>query len=288
MKKPHPHILTAREALQAYGGHVKYFESTEKLSDLLKLSGKKANNILACCASGDQALTLLGALKVSGFLYAFDANPAQLFLLAGKALFLADQKKSPFVSSFEDLEAKYPGVISRLPADLRRVDKLYNISKKKFQLMPEAFHQKFIFQSDNGMYSSRPPFWSNDKKFTSGIKANIHKLRFLHSDLFYVDQWFGRNSLDLIYLSDISLMAVTPFYMTKISSLVSLLTSEGIILGHSDNGEQYLSQGQSVIDVLRKKSKILGLEVFGNRGNLWGLRKKKNAVLAKKGMHGHD
>ena len=56
-----------------------------------------------CCAGGDQCLTVMGAAKTLKNIYAFDINPAQLFILACKAHMIADKDLAAFPLLLDDI-----------------------------------------------------------------------------------------------------------------------------------------------------------------------------------------
>ncbi|MBL8014252.1 MAG: hypothetical protein JNN05_10430, partial [Candidatus Omnitrophica bacterium] len=89
VKKP----MKIKEVFDVCGGFVRYFGTTEVMENMASfVDRKKALRILACCAGGDQALTFLGNGKKGTEVFAFDQNPAQLFVLACKADYLENPK----------------------------------------------------------------------------------------------------------------------------------------------------------------------------------------------------
>ncbi len=257
-------------AVKIYGGFVKYYHSTETLLQMCKLvSRRSCRNILACCGGGDQSLALLSVLREDGRLIAFDSNPAQLFVLAAKAIFLERQKKPPYSPSFEVLEEQYPETVYSLPKDIRPIKRLYDVRSRKECLVPQDYRKKFAFVCDSGMFEGErtTPFWVDDDKFSAKIRARIPNIRLLHTDFYYLDQCFRKSMFDLIYISDISLIGEPLFYINRIKKVLEILRPGGRVLGHVDSGEQFFHQGVGLVDLVRRHCAELKLRKAGAEGS---------------------
>lgn len=269
-------ILTIPQALKEFGGHVRYYAPTESSKEILNFIKSPIRNALCCCGSGNQVIALLTALNKTGYMFAFDTNPAQLFVLAAKAKFISKQKKLPFVPSFETISKKYPKTIFPQPQDLRTVEGFYDLKNKRFMSIATSFPKSFAFECDEGMFNHQhhiEPFWSRDIDHIRRIKDNIPRLRFLHANLLYLNTLFPNNFFDLIYISDITFLKPTDFYTKKLSSVLKLLIPGGIIIGNSDPGEKYASNCQSAIDILRRNKHSLKLKIYAQKNNLYALKK---------------
>jgi hypothetical protein len=269
-------ILTIPQALKEFGGHVRYYAPTESSKEILNFIKSPINNALCCCGSGDQVITLLTTLRNTGYMFALDTNPAQLFILAAKAEFISRQKKLPPMPSFENLCKKYPKIIFPQPKDLRTVEGFYDLKNKRFISIASSFPKSFAFECDGGMFNRQhliEPFWSKNIDYIRRIKDNIHRLRFLHANLLYLNTLFPNNFFDLIYISDITFLKPADFYAKKLSSVLKLLMPGGIIIGNSDSGEKYTSNCQSAIDILRRNERSFKLKIFAKKDNLYALKK---------------
>ncbi len=263
--------IPPQEAVTVYGGYVRYYHSTESCRDLARLAEeRKLKQVLACCGGGDQALTLLAGLDKKGIFWAFDLQPAQLFVLAAKALYLLERKSPPFYPSFSVIQKMYPGRISAQPPDRRRVDRLYDARLKCFRDPFKMFQKRFLYECDGGLFEDgqRTPFWSRDRDYCQCICRNIVRLRLLRGDLFYLDHFFKPATVDLIYVSDISLVAAQDFLLQRISATVALLRRGGCLAANADSGERFLGNGISVADMLERNSSRLGLMAGGVSGAL--------------------
>jgi hypothetical protein len=270
-------FLTIDQAIRTYGGHVRYFKSTEPLQDILALAARKANTILTCCGGGDQAITLLATIKGTGKLYAFDLNPAQLFVLAAKLISLSSGAPTPALPSWEELQQLYPGQLAPWPQDLRHIDRVYDTRKKCFKSLPDGFSRHFAFECDEGMHAARstpPPFWMKNKQLLARIRSNIGRTRLLHADLFYVNNYFPKAYFDLIYISDISLIGPNDFYRKRIEGVLALLSRSGIIIGSQDQGEKYQASGETLITFLKNNRKTFGLDLIESKGNLLAMARR--------------
>lgn len=263
--------LSPKEAVVVYGGYVRYYHSTESCRYLADLAGeRKPQRVLACCGGGDQALTLLAGLDKKGVLWAFDLQPAQLFVLAAKALFMAQRKKIPFYPSFSGIQKMYPGRISAQPPDRRRVDRLYAVKAKCFRNPPQLFQEKFFYECDGGLFEDRKqiPFWSRDPGYVREICQNALRLRLLRADLFYLDDFFRPATADLIYVSDIAWAGLQPFLLQRLAASFALLKKGGCLAANADSGERFMGKGVSVADMLKKNASRLGLRAAGGKGTL--------------------
>lgn len=263
--------ISPQEAVTVYGGYARYYHSTESCRDLANLAEeRKLKHVLACCGGGDQALTFLAGLEPKGSLWAFDLQPAQLFVLAAKALYLAGRKTPPFYPSFSVIQKMYPGQISPQPPDRRGVERLYDVRLKCFRDSLRMFQQRFLYECDGGLFEDgqKTPFWSQDREYSRRICRNISQLRLLWGDLFYLDHFFRPATIDLMYVSDITLVASQNFLLLRLSATVALLKRGGCLAANADSGEKFLGNGIPVADMLERNSARLGLVTAKARGAL--------------------
>lgn len=271
-------IYEVKEAIKVYGGYVKWYHSTERLDKLVQLTAQRTyKNMLACCGGGDAALTLSSMLKPEGKAYIFDINPAQLFVLAAKAVFLAKQKKPPFYPDFKELKNIYPDTIFEQPQDYRFINKLYNIKEKNYKRFSHGFSRELVFLCDDGIFiePNGEPFWKDNLYFVKRVKSRVGNLRLMHTDFFYADDLFAAKFFDLIYISDMCLNSAANFYLKRLTGILKLLAPGGLIIGNLDSGDRHLNTGKCLIEILKEYSRHFNLEVKDNNGSLWALRKVK-------------
>lgn len=252
------------QALRRYGGFVRYYDTTEPLSELATLiTAGVCRNILACCGGGNQTLTMLGAGVGIRTLWAVDINPAQLFILAAKAKFLDKMRFSPFLPSFKQLQEIYPQKISPVKKDIRPLKQLYNLENDRLIIPPSQMIRKYSVVHDDGMFI-RPesgPFWQNDPTFVERVRETLPSLRFLRADILDAPEYFKEGSLDLIYFSDIYWQGMTDYHVDKLVGIVKLLRPNGRIIGYIDPGEDFGGRGISPLEVLTKNARKLALRV---------------------------
>ncbi|NTV29697.1 MAG: hypothetical protein HGA80_06430 [Candidatus Omnitrophica bacterium] len=261
--------------MKIYGGCIRYLHSTESLLDLLDLAREAApKNIVACCGSGDQALVLSSLLPVSGRLYAFDSNPAQLFLLAAKARHLSSAIRPPYWLSLEQLTALYPGCVVPVKPDMRKLDRVFDIKDRAYRDLPKEFSSRFVLEVDAVCCTRRQPVWATDKILLKKIKTRLNRLFLVREDVFYLYEWFPDNAVDLLYLSDIAVASGHCYYREKLARLMRLVRSGGFIIGSLDRGEKFLGSGMPLIEMAKDLVPGLSLETVRVQEGLLALRKK--------------
>ncbi len=259
--------IGVREALRKYGGFVRYFDTTEPLEQLAAIaSAGPSRDILACCAGGNQVLTMIGAASGIRSLWAVDINPAQLFVLAAKSIELRKKRSLP---TFEQILKAYPGKIAAVQKNVRslRQMKLCHMTTGQIISPPRALMERYALVMDGGMFvdQSVRPRWQSDQSYITKVKRNLDRLYFARMDIFDAPECFKESSLDLIYLSDIYLPEALSFYQMKLVGLVKLLRCKGRIVCYLDPGDDYMGKGISPATLLVKGSRKLGLNVLMNR-----------------------
>lgn len=257
------------EALKRFGGFVRYYDTTEPLPKLAALvSAGDCRNILACCGGGDQALTMIGAGGGRNALWAVDVNPAQLFVLAAKAIFLKQKKIMPF---FGQLRQAYPGRIKALQKNICRLSQmqLCHTGTGKIISPPAALAQKYTLIMDGEMFVAPKsgPFWQEDMLFRAKVRARLGRLRFAQMDIFDSPDYFKQGSLDLIYISDIFWPEVLAYYQAKLARLVGLLRPGGRIISYLDPGDDFLGRGVSPGRMLAQQARKLALKINRDEDN---------------------
>jgi len=261
--------IDVMKALARFGGFVRYYDSTEPLSDLADIicSGP-CRRMMACCGGGDQVLTMLGVPADVQSLCAVDINAAQLFVLAGKARFLEQRKAFP---TFEQLASGYPGRIAAVKKDIRDLGRmpLLRSGTGKVVNLPEGFGKHYSLVVDDSMFvfPESGPFWKNDPLVIERIRDRISRLEFAHIDIFDSPQYFRSGTLDLIYLSDIHWQEDLAYYRAKLAALVELLCFNGRIVTYLDSGDHYLGQGISPGRMLLQHAQDFSLRVGQHKRN---------------------
>lgn len=263
-----PEKIGINEALKRFGGFVRYYDSTEPLTKLAALVSADDKNILACCAGGDQALTILGAGRSRNVLWAVDVNPAQLFILAAKAFFLKQNNSMP---SFGQLQKLYPGKIAAVKKNICRLKErlLYHTVTGKAIAPPDVLVKRYSLILDDGMFvlPESGPFWRKDLSFITRVRAGIDNVRFANIDVFDSPDHFKQGSLDIIYLSDIFWQENLVFYQAKLARLAGLLRLGGRIISHIDAGHDFRGQGISPGLMLAQQARKLGLKIGAYEAN---------------------
>jgi len=255
-------LFTIHDALDRYGGFVRYYDTTEPMRQLAKIISTEAcTNILACCGGGNQALTILGSSPIIRFLYAVDTNEAQLFTLAGKALFLKEKRRLP---SFKELTQTYPGKIAAVKKNIRRLFHFqlqHSITKKKIML-PQKLSKSYSLIIDDGLFvlAKDNLFWQKEPQFISQICNNVNRLRFIHGDIFDCSNYFRKGFLDVIYLSDIYWQEKLDYYQIKARKLVDLLCLGGRVICHIDPGDEFMGKGISPGQIFKEQAKQMHLQ----------------------------
>jgi len=255
------------EALKRFGGFVRYFDTTEPLKQLADLvSSNDHRHILACCGGGDQALTMLGAVKGKADLWAIDINPSQLFVLAGKAALL--KKNDPW-PSFDQIQKAYPGRIAAVKKNIRSLRQMYiyhSATGKKF-LAPAEWGEKYKVVTGNEMFFLRDsgPYWKKDAPFMARVRARLGSLQFLRMDIFDSPDIFKPGSLDLIYLSDIFWPQALAYHQAQLARLAKVLSPGGRIISFLDEGDDYMGQGISPGRMLALQARNLNLKIIADQ-----------------------
>lgn len=257
------------KALKCFGGFVRYYDTTEPLPELAGLvSAGCYRNILACCAGGDQALTMLGCSAAGGNLWAVDINPAQLFVLAAKARFLKQKRAMP---SFGQLKQEYPGRIAAMQKNIHNLHKmyLYNTATGKQVPAPLKLADRYSLVVDDRMFvlPRSGPYWQKDLWFTARVSARLNKLQFACMDIFDSPDHFKKGAVDLIYLSDIFWPQVLAYHQARLARMVRLLRVGGVIVSYLDEGDDFMGQGISPGRLLLQQAGKLGLRAQSNQGS---------------------
>jgi hypothetical protein len=256
--------LSIQEALESYGGTVKFFGTNEALHDMADLLQTKAfRNVLGCCAGGDQCLTIMGAAKSLENFYAFDNNPAQLFILAYKANLIANKNLREFSPSLAKICSSYKNQVT--PSQLHPVEitKTMNRKTRKIVPLPPSFMKKYVSVLGNTDFIEKPVYWKDHPLFLSAIRTNLKKLRFVYSELLLLPEWFPRSYFDLIYLSDIFFPTiVSKHWLKRLKLLLARLKPGGVVLGYLE-----FSYENSIIEFLRKNAGAFGLrQLYAGHG----------------------
>ncbi len=257
------------EALKRFGGFVRYYDTTESLLKLAALvSDGDYRNVLACCGGGNQVLTMLGAASRIDSLCAVDINPAQLFVLAAKALFLKQKNLMP---SFEQLRQAYPGRITAFKKNIRSLGhaRLYQRNTGKIIPPPAVLVENYSLIMDGEMFVASPsgPFWQEDRSLKAKVRARLGRLHFARMDIFDSPDYFKQGSLDLIYISDIFWPEILAYYETKLARLVGLLRPGGRVIGYLDSGDDFLGRGISPGRMLAQQARKLALKINMDEDN---------------------
>ena len=257
------------EALKRFGGFVRYYDTTEPLSKLsLLVAAGDYRNILACCGGGNQALTMLGAGGEKNALWAVDVNPAQLFVLAAKALYLKQKKMMP---SFGQLRQKYPGRITAIKKNIRSLKQmhLYHTATGKIISPPVGLAEKYALIMDGEMFvaSKSGPLWQKDNLFLAKVRARLGCLRFAQIDIWDSPDHFKPGSLDLIYISDIFWPEALAYYQAKLARMVGLLRPGGRIISYLDPGDDFLGRGVSPGRLLVQQARKSSLKINTDEDN---------------------
>jgi SAM-dependent methyltransferase len=251
------------QALKRFGGFVRYFDTTEPLSELAAIvSAGPSQNILACCGGGNQSLTMLGAAPRLNSLCAVDINPAQLFILAAKSYSLKQKNIFP---SFAQLRQAYPGRIAAVKRNVRSLRQMYLCHAPTGKLIapPASLAEKYSLVIDGEMFilPKSGPSWQEDPSFMDRVRANLDCLKLAHMDIFDSPDHFKKTSLDLIYLSDISWQEKLPYFQVKLAKLADLLRPGGRIISYLDPGDDFMGEGISPSRMLVQHAKDLSLKV---------------------------
>ncbi len=267
------------KALNRFGGFVRYYDTTESLPLLAKLvSTGDCQDILACCAGGNQVLTMLGASQRVRALWAIDNNPAQLFVLAAKAVFLKKKKSAPFLPSFGQIQRMYPQRVVAVERDLRHLNRLYHLSTGKETILPSGFAGKYAVLHEEGIFvlEDSGPFWQKDPLFAARIRSRLSRIRFLWMDIFNSPAHFKPGAFDLIYLSDIFWPGTTPFHIENMRQMARLLRMGGRIVSRIGYyGENFLGRGGVLpARILVPQAQELALQVETDNPGYFVLRRK--------------
>ncbi len=257
------------KALKCFGGFVRYYDTTEPLPKLAALvSAGASRNILACCGGGNQALTMLGAGGGRGALWAVDINPAQLFVLAAKALFLKQRNLMP---SFEQVRRTYPGRIAALKKNMRRLAQMHlcHTVTGKTITPPAGLAERYVLVIDDEMFvlPESGPHWQEDPSFTARVRAGLGYLRLAQMDILDSPNYFKPGSLDLIYMSDIFWPQALAYYQARLARLAGLLRPGGRIISYLDEGDDFMGRGVSPGRLLLQQAQRLSLKVEYDRDN---------------------
>ena len=255
--------LDIQTTLKQFGGFVRYYDTTEPMEQLAAIvSSEPCEDILVCCGGGNQALTILGVVAQIKSLCAVDINAAQLFVLAGKISFLKQKNNLP---SFEQLKQLYHGKIAAVKKNIRSLEEmnLQHIFTGKQIVTPKKLAKNYALIVDDGMFSlfEKKIFWYENETFISQICSNIDCVKFMHMDIFDSSDYFKKQSLDLIYLSDIYWQEKLEYYQVKLTRLVELLRPRGRIICFLDSGDDFMGQGISPSRMLIQQAKELELQV---------------------------
>ncbi len=272
-KKP----MKIKEVLDAYGGFVRYFGTTELMQNMVAyVDPKKPLQILACCGGGDQSLTFLGHCQKGTEVYAFDLNPAQLFVLACKAVYLEDTKLKVFDPTFDRISRLHLGRIRKLPRNVQKITKLVNLRGNKNIDLKEDFREKFGFEIDSGLFDFKPQslHWVKDRRFMAAIRKQLHHLNFIREDVLYISDWFAKGSLDVIYLSDIPLHNAIPYYLERLNTLILRLKPGGLVMGNTEDLNE-LDRNPTIMEILLNYQDLFGLKLVGQRKKSLCLRRNQ-------------
>jgi len=263
--------LGVEEALKHYGGFVQYYDSTvnRHLPQFAAwVSEWNCRNILACCGSGEPALTMLGAGGEIESLTAVDINAAQLFVLAAKASFLKKNKRMP---AFKQIEQLYPGKIApikRIVRPLKDADLIQILSGKKI-VLPAGLGESSGVVVNKEMWVSKAagPFWKEDPLFIVRVCSQLDRLQFLCTDIFDSSEYFKSRSLDLIYMSNIFLLGDLLYYQVKLEKLIGLLRTGGRMICHVEQDMAPDGCVSSPGRLLAQQASRLGLKVNFTQAN---------------------
>jgi hypothetical protein len=254
------------QALKRFGGFVRYYDTTEPLSELTAFVPSDCRKVLACCGGGDQALTILGAGGGKNSLWAVDMNPAQLFVLAAKAAFLKKRRSMP---SFQELQDAYPGRIAALKKNIRSLAqmRLFHTASGKIMRPPDALAKPYmvLMEGETVIASQSGPSWQNDKMFLDRVRGRLSHLRFARMDIFDSADHFKAGSLDLIYLSDIFWPEDLEYYRAKLAKLAGLLRRGGRIISYLEAGGDFMGRGIAPGQMLARQAKELSLKIVANQ-----------------------
>lgn len=259
--------LAIQKALDIYGGVVQFFGTNEPLDELAAILKRKSfGRILACSCGGDQVLTLMGLARPRAQTFAFDCNPAQLFVLAVKARLIADRKLENFSPSLEKICSEYRNQV--------QIKTYVPFEGKKWAKEDFIHHlNKYGLVIDHPTYFLKNPvFWKQDKKFLSSIRANLKGLRFLCADVLLAAEEFPKRFFDLFYLSDIRVNRDYPsFYLRRLACLLSRLKPGGLICGYTN--KQY-----SLMRLLGERADFFGLELMRKTEKIWCFEKRQSLM----------
>ncbi len=263
MTKDNCEKVRIHKALKRFGGFVRYYDTTEPLQQLAAIvSSGPCDDILACCGGGNQALTMLGTASCISSLCVVDINSAQLFILAGKACFLKQKKYLP---SFKQLKQDYPGRIKALKRNVCRLERMRfcHVSTGKLITLPKSLTENFslVMEGEMVVLPKSGPFWQEDMLFISRVCARIDRMRLVHMDVFDSPDHFQRESLDLIYLSDIYWQEKLEYYQFKLARLAGLLRPGGRFITYLDPGDDFMGQGVSPGHMLLQQAGELALKI---------------------------
>ncbi len=220
-------------------------------------------------------MTMLGAIKKPAAVWAVDINPAQLFVLAAKSVFL---KKNKMMPSFDQLLRAYPGRIEAVKRNislLNQMDLCHATTGKKVSL-PEATAKKYGVVVDDGLFilPQSGPYWQRDTVFTGQISARTRCLRFKAMDIFDVPDHFPPRSFDVIYLSDIFWPKSLAYFQRKLAGLAGLLRSKGRIISYLGGAGEYMGNGVSPGRILLQQAVSFGLSGSDQKNGYLVLEKK--------------
>jgi hypothetical protein len=271
-------FLGIQEALKVLGGFARFYAADVPVQDVASMASQQGfRRVLCCCEGGDFALTFMGLGQPGCEIFAFDTCPAQLFLLAAKAKLIQVPRMRHFDPSLDFISRLYDGRIRSLPQTISKLGihaKLVNLKTKKYVKLSNGMEEKFGVDILPGNDSGKTKvFWGRDQDFLSAIRKNIPFLRFIHEDVFLLPELFARNSLDVIFISDIHIPGIMPYYIQRLKSLMSCLKPGGVVIGDADC-EGDLENMPTIIEILEHDAKFFGLKKYGKKGAVLALQKK--------------
>jgi hypothetical protein len=277
MKNPVKGFLEIQDVLKFYGGFSRFYAADVPVEDVVSMAPKGYRRVLCCCEGGDFALTFMGLGSQKTEIFAFDTCGAQLFVLAAKAKMIQDPGIQHFNPSLEFISRLYNGRIEPLPRIISKLGihaKLINLKTKKDVHLSGGMQEKFGVDILPGNYSGATKvFWGKNKEFLSTIRKNTPFLRFIHEDIFLLSDLFTPGSLDVIFISDIHIPAIMPYYIQRLNLLISCLKAGGVIIGDADCAGD-LGNMPTLIEILEHDARKFGLKKHGKKGAVVALQKQ--------------
>jgi hypothetical protein len=279
MKKQNKEFLGVDDALKAYGGFARFYAADVPVEAVASMAPKGFRRVLCCCEGGDFALTFMGLGKPGTEIFAFDNCPAQLFLLAAKAKLIEDPKTDHFNPSMDSIIQLYEGRIQPLPRIIKKLNthaKVVNIKTGQYVNLPGETAEKFgvdFFPGNDSGETRTKVFWARNQRFLSGVRKNIPGLRFVHQDILFLSDLFKPSSLDVIFISDIHIPAIMPYYIGRLKLLVSCLKPGGVVIGDVED-HRNLENLPTVIEVLGHDLQMFDLKKRGQKGSILAFQKQ--------------